>query len=126
MTCSQKHRGNLLDLFYKEPTRWAYTFQVEQTSTFIPREGDGPQHTHKVAKKPHCMSIDLVFQVLTVQPSVVVILITSLERNCALNCVQYLTLFLLCGFLAVSMSVCMVAKWKYTSDPLPFTELCMS
>ena len=21
------------------------------------REGEGPQHTHKVAKKPHCMSI---------------------------------------------------------------------
>ena len=28
MTCSQKHGGNLLDMFYKDPKRWAYTFQV--------------------------------------------------------------------------------------------------
>ena len=48
MTCSQKHGGNLLDLFYKEPTRWAYTFQVGHTSTLITME-----HTYKVAKKPY-------------------------------------------------------------------------
>lgn len=28
LTCSQQHGGNLLDLFYKDPKRWAYTFQV--------------------------------------------------------------------------------------------------
>ena len=33
------------------------------------------------------------------------------------------TSFLLCGFSAMSM---MVAKWKCTSIPFPFTELCMS
>lgn len=27
-TASQQYGGNLLDMFYKEPTRWAYTFQV--------------------------------------------------------------------------------------------------
>ena len=39
MTCSQKHGGNLLDLFYKEPTRWAYTFQVRHTLTLVTMEG---------------------------------------------------------------------------------------
>ena len=28
MTASQECGGNLLDLFYKDPKRWAYTFQV--------------------------------------------------------------------------------------------------
>lgn len=28
MTDSQKHGDNLLDLFYKDPHRWAYSFQV--------------------------------------------------------------------------------------------------
>lgn len=27
-TSSQQFGGNLLDLFYREPKRWAYTFQV--------------------------------------------------------------------------------------------------
>ena len=28
ISSSQEHGGNLLDMFYKDPKRWAYTFQV--------------------------------------------------------------------------------------------------
>ena len=34
VTASQQSGGNLLDLFYRDPERWAYTFQV--THTFSP------------------------------------------------------------------------------------------
>ena len=36
VTESQQNGGNLLDMFYKEPNRWAYTFQVRYLILYTP------------------------------------------------------------------------------------------